>query len=54
MIQQPTNTAAYQYSYHPKTITDWNQLPTSVIEMNNNKTFQTELNNYLWDHNFNR
>ena len=28
-------------------IKDWNQLPTSVAEINNNETFQTELNNDL-------
>ena len=47
LIQPQTNTAAYQYSYYPRTINDWNQLPIHLIEINSNKTFQTELNNYL-------
>ena len=38
-------------SNYQTTITGWYQLPTPVIEINNN---ETELNNHLLNHNFNR
>ena len=40
LIHPPTHTAAiYQYSYYPGTIKVWNQLPTSVTEIDNKETF---------------
>ena len=42
-----TSTSAYQASFFPRTIKDWNILPESLIEINNNNLFTLELSNLL-------
>ena len=39
-------TSAYQTSFYPRTIKDWNQLPTHIIESNNLQSFLSQLTNY--------
>ena len=46
LIQRQTNTTAYQQSFFPRTIKDWNHLPTNIIEIQNFGTFQTQLFNF--------
>ena len=46
LIQRQTNTTAYQQSFFPRTIKDWNHLPTNIIEIQNLGTFQTQLFNF--------
>ena len=40
-------TNAYQTSFYPRTIKDWNQLPTHIIESNNLQSFLSQLTNYI-------
>ena len=40
-------TNAYQTSFYPRTIKDWNQLPTHIIECNNLQSFLSQLTNYI-------
>ena len=40
-------TSAYQTSFYPRTIKDWNQLPTHIIESNNLQSFLLQLTNYI-------
>ena len=47
LIQRQINTTAYQQSFFPRTIKDWNHLPTNVIEIQNFDTFQTQLFNFI-------
>ena len=37
------STYAYQNSFYSKTIKDWNNLPTDIIELDNFDLFATEL-----------
>ena len=47
LIQRQTNTStAYQQSFFPRTIKDWNHLPTNIIEIQNFGTSQTQLFNF--------
>ena len=46
LIQRQANTMAYQQSFFPRTIKDWNHLPINVIEIQNFDTFQTQLFNF--------
>ena len=42
-----TATSAYQRSFFPQTIKDWNLLPTYLIEINNNDLFHSKLTDFL-------
>ena len=42
----PTRTTAHQQSYFPRTIKDWNELPSMIIESNNLQSFTTSIINY--------
>ena len=40
-------TNAYQTSFYPRTIKDWNHLPTHIIECNNLQSVLSQLTNYI-------
>ena len=40
-------TNVYKYSYFPRTISDWNRLPSSVIDSNTIEGFETALYNHM-------
>ena len=40
-------TSAYQGSFFPGTIRDWNILPIHLTELNNNNLFSSELTDFL-------
>ena len=42
-----SSTTAHQNSYFPRTISDWNKLPTHLIEITDSDTFKTELQSLL-------
>ena len=42
-----TATSAYQGSFFPQTIRDWNVLPTQLIEIENNDLFHSKLTDFL-------
>ena len=47
MIIPYTATSAYQGSFFPRTIKNWNALPLYLIEINNNDLFHSELTDFL-------
>ena len=44
-IQPSVRTTAYLNSYFPKTISDWNSLPTSLIEISDKNLFLDNIRN---------
>ena len=42
---------AHQSSYFPRTVSDWNKLPTHLIEITDSDTFKTELQSLLYLYN---
>ena len=43
-IMQPhCNTTAYEYSFYPRTIRNWNQLPDSIVSNPDSDTFKKKL-----------
>ena len=48
LIIPPSNTTAHMSSFFPNTIRDWNQLPVSIIELNNYNDFLSALTNYVY------
>ena len=47
MIVLYTATSAYQGSFLPRTIKDWNILPIHLIELDGNDLFRSERTNFL-------
>ena len=47
LIQPQTLTSAYQQSFYPRTVKEWNSLPTSIIEITDNNLFCTTLHNHI-------
>ena len=47
LIQPQTLTSAYQQSFYPRTVKEWNSLPTSIIEITDNTLFCTTLHNHI-------
>ena len=46
LIQPRHNKAAYQYSFFPSTIADWNRLPAIVVNAPTLQIFKTEIKNF--------
>ena len=46
-LQVRTNTQIHQYSFFPRTITDWNSLPPNILEAETAASFKTAVTSYL-------
>ena len=48
-IQPSARTDAYKYSYFPRTITDWNSLPSEILNSESLDSFKTAINVYVME-----
>ena len=46
-IPVQTSCDEYKYSFWPRTINDWNSLPTNIINMTSKSNFKAVVNNYI-------
>ena len=42
-----TSSDIYKYAYLPRTVTEWNQLPQSLIDITDNKAFKEQLKQHF-------
>ena len=46
-IPVQTSCDEYKYSFWPRTINEWNSLPSNIVNMNSISNFKASVNNYL-------
>ena len=46
-IPVQTSCDEYKYSFWPRTINEWNSLPSDIVNMNSMSNFKASVNNYF-------